>query len=74
MTDTIKTFRISEPDLQKLEAALPRLCEHMGEANNRPQVQMLFSELKEIVSNVRWEYGPPLEVTVMRPRDESDDI
>lgn len=40
MTDTIKTLRISEPDLQKLEAALPRLCEHMGEANNRPQVQI----------------------------------
>lgn len=64
--DTIKTFRISEPDLQKLESALPRLCDHMGEANNRPEVQMLFRELKEIVSNVRWEYGPPLEVEIVR--------
>lgn len=65
-SDTIKTFRIAEPDLQKLESALPRLCEHMGEANNRAEVQVLFGEVKQILSDVRWEYGPPMKVEIVR--------
>ena len=57
-----RLFQIYEDDLQKLEHTLPRIAEHCGEAMNRPEVQVLFQELKEIVSNVRWNYGPPTEV------------
>jgi hypothetical protein len=62
MSNTIPTFRITEPDLAKLEAALPRLCEMAGMLLNRPEAQMLFGECKEILSNVRWDYGPPTQV------------
>jgi hypothetical protein len=65
MSNTIPTYRITEPDLAKLEAALPRLCEMAGALLNRPEVQVLFGECKEILSNVRWDYGPPTQVIQM---------
>lgn len=66
VTDIIRTFRITEPDLQKLEAAVPEICDLIGVANNNPRVQVLLSECKEILSNVRWSYGPPQSVEVVR--------
>jgi hypothetical protein len=57
-----KLFHIYETDLQKLEAALPRIMDAAGMALNRPDVQVLFDEVKEIISNVRWDYGPPTEI------------
>ncbi len=55
-------FHIYETDLQKLESALPRIMDAAGMALNRPDVQVLFDEVKEIISNVRWDYGPPSEI------------
>lgn len=55
-------FQVYETDLQKLEAALPRIMEACGMALNRPDVQVLFDEVKDIVSNIRWNYGPPTEI------------
>lgn len=60
-----KQFQISEPDLHKLETYLPKLCERVGLANNDPVVQALFGEVKEILSDVRWSYGPPQEVCII---------
>lgn len=53
-----RLFQIHEDDLQKLENALPRLHDAFGLALNRPDVQVLLEEVKEIISNVRWNYGP----------------
>ncbi len=62
MTNSVHMFQIYETDLAKLESALPRLMEAAGLTLNRPDVQVLFEEVKEIVSNVRWNYGPPQHV------------
>jgi hypothetical protein len=58
----VKLFRIYEDDLAKLETMLPRLADALGVAMNRPDVQVMVGEVKEIVSNVRWDYGPHTEV------------
>jgi hypothetical protein len=58
----VKLFQVYEDDLQKLEHAMPKIMDHCGEALNRPELQVLFQEVKEILSNVRWNYGPPSEV------------
>lgn len=58
-------FHIYEGDLAKLERALPKLCDAAGMALNKPQNQVLFEECKDIISNVRWNYGPPQEVRIM---------
>lgn len=57
-----RLFQIYEDDLQKLEHALPGIVEHLGEAMNQPRVQVLVEEVKEILSNVRWNYGPHTNV------------
>lgn len=58
----MKLFQINEQDLGKLEAALPRIMDAAGLSLNRPDVQVLFEEVKDIISNVRWNYGPPTEI------------
>jgi hypothetical protein len=62
MTNSVHMFQIYETDLAKLESAMPRLMDAAGVALNRPDVQVLFDEVKEILSNVRWNYGPPQNV------------
>jgi hypothetical protein len=66
----MKLFRIYESDLQKLETALPKLMDAAGLALNRPDVQVMFEEVKDILSNVRWDYGPPSEVHHVAVGDE----
>jgi hypothetical protein len=60
-----KLFHITESDLQRLEAALPRIHDHCGMLLNSPDLQILFGEAKEILSNVRWDYGPHTDVSVV---------
>ncbi len=57
-----RLFQVYESDLQMLEHALPRLHEALGESVNKPEVQVLLQEVKEIISNVRWNYGPHTDV------------
>jgi hypothetical protein len=68
----MKLFQINEQDLGKLEAALPRIMNAAGLALNRPDVQVLFEEVKDILSNVRWDYGPPSEVHHIPAGDSRD--
>jgi hypothetical protein len=61
----MKLFQVYENDLQKLEYALPRLQEALLPRLNDPELQVLFAECKEVISNIRWNYGPPSEVQVV---------
>lgn len=63
-----KLFQIYEEDLAKLEVALPRLMQIAGVYLNTPEAQVLFSEAKEILSNIRWDYGPPSEIEVIEAK------
>lgn len=65
------TFQIYEEDLGELERALPQLAEAMTPAlNNRLRVQL--RRCQSILSNVRWNYGPPKDVQIV-PADADQD-
>lgn len=55
---TTRMFQISESDLADLEALIPRIMQDFSEMCNRPAVRVKLRRLKEILSNVRWDYGP----------------
>lgn len=66
---TIKHFIVSEDDLETLERALPSLQDAMMSAPgviNRKDVSDHLKMCKEILSNVRWNYGPPMQVETIR--------
>ncbi len=60
----VKMFQISEDDLRILESELPLILDHpdVFSACNNPIVRKRWDAVKVILSNVRWGYGPPLEV------------
>mgnify|MGYP000667980780 CR=1 FL=1 len=61
--DVSRLFQIHEADLEDMERTIPKLASLIavaGKLDNRARVQL--RRLKEIVSNVRWDYGPPTEV------------
>lgn len=63
-----KLFQIREDDLAELEHILPQFCSDLYVSmDNRKRVQ--FRRVQEILMNVRWNYGPPIEVEVI-PADE----
>lgn len=57
-----KLFHIYESDLSILETALPVLQDALMERACEPSIQVRLQEVKDILSNVRWNYGPPLEM------------
>jgi len=65
----MKLYRITEDDLETLEGSMPFLCDAMmchADLINRKDVNEHLSMLKTIVSNVRWGYGPPTEVEILK--------
>ncbi len=65
-----RLLQIHESDLAELEHAIPLLCEVAMQShdNNRSRVQI--RRVKEILSNVRWNYGPWSDVTIIPAGDE----
>lgn len=60
---TTRLFQIKEDDLAELERSVPDICHAMyAELTNRQRVQ--FRRLREILADVRWNYGPPGAVRV----------
>lgn len=57
-----RLYRITEEDLAILESELPRLLESSMMECNDPIIRKRWEMVKSIVSNVRWDYGPPTEV------------
>lgn len=59
----MKLFQIYEDDLAALEADAPWLCERLVftlAMDNAARIRI--RRLKSILTNVRWNYGPPSEV------------
>ena len=67
-----KLYQITEDDLAILEAELPRLMEASMLACNDPVTRKRWSAVKTIVSNVRWDYGPPDEIHQLDSDPHSD--
>lgn len=61
----MKLYQVTEDDLETLESALPSLQDAMmstPEIINRNDVQEHLAMVKVIISNIRWNYGPPTNV------------
>ena len=64
-----KLFQIKEDDLGALEATMPQLADAlMPVLNNRLRVQL--RRVQQVLSDVRWGYGPPSEVHIISPDDD----
>lgn len=65
----MKLFQINEDDLARLEHVLPELADHMmmlmANPEAAPRLRKQWREVQEILSNVRWNYGPPRDVTII---------
>lgn len=59
---TTKLYQIKEDDLAVLEAELPRILDASAMACNDALTRKRWQMVKEIISNVRWDYGPPQQV------------
>lgn len=60
----MKLFQINEDDLAAMERTLPELASALYPTmDNRLRVQL--RRMQNILGNVRWNYGPPSDVTVI---------
>lgn len=70
-----KSFHICEPDLAELERILPQIQDALfPQLANKAiagRLRVQLRRVKDILSNVRWDYGPPLEVHIV-PADDFD--
>lgn len=65
-----RMFQIHEDDLAELERLVPRLGEALM-TNLTPCLRTQLRRCKTILSDVRWDYGPPSDVDVI-PADSDD--
>lgn len=56
-----KNYMIHEKDLADLERVLPMLACALQD-NLTPKIKAQLRRVKQIVSDIRWDYGPPEEV------------
>ncbi len=64
----MKLFQINEDDLSALEHVLPQLASDLyrelaGPA--APRIRKQLRQAQEILSKVRWNYGPPTDVQII---------
>lgn len=57
-----KLFQITETDLAVLEAEIPAILDASMMTCNDTITRKRWQLVKEIISNVRWNYGPPSQV------------
>jgi len=63
-----RLFQINESDLSELERILPQVGESLLPVmSNRDRVHL--RRVQAILSNVRWNYGPPTEIEKIDPAD-----
>ena len=62
-----KLFQIYDSDLADLERILPELLHDLAFSNPCPQVRAKFRRVRQIISDVRWNYGPPEQVEKIDP-------
>ena len=68
---SLRLHQISEDDLTSLEHDLPLIMDAcFDRIDNR--LRMKFRSVKEILSNVRWGYGPPLYSEKVPAEDVGD--
>lgn len=75
--DTTRMMPIREPDLAELERLLPMLTDEIEFGNGRAGISALspagrtrVRRIQQILSDVRWNYGPHTEIEVIPAGDE----
>lgn len=67
-----RSLHIYDEDLAVLESLIPELCESLREkTNNAHRVKM--RRVKEILSNVRWNYQPHTDIEIVGDCDEQNE-
>lgn len=68
----MKFHQINNDDLVALEELAPELLWLLDLKLNDTAIRMKARRIKEILSNVRWSYGPPEEVEIQDATDPDD--
>ena len=66
----MRLFQLTESELEYLERELPKLMDYNLESCNDRSVRLKWGRIKEILSDVRWGHGPPIEVTRIPTGDD----
>lgn len=66
-----KLFQIYQDDLADLERIVPQISDKLMEHLD-PALKTQFRRLKTILSDVRWNYGPPLHVEKVQGDDNDE--
>lgn len=57
-------FRINHSDLEELERVVPELCDRIPKDTD-PRVRAQIQRIKRILSDVRWDYQPHSNGTII---------
>lgn len=68
-----KIHQIYEADLEALESNLPALMNASFVQCNDPIIRKRWEQVKSIVSNVRWNYGPPVVVKTESAAEDGEE-
>lgn len=74
---TNKNYFIPESDLALLERCVPllhELCCSLPAGYKRPDIQVAIEECKRILSDVRWGYGPFLDIEIVPARPPEPEL
>lgn len=69
MSQTIHNFRITEDDLTSLEDCLSLIARegvHWEHLNQRPDIKDAWKMVQKVLSDVRFDYGPPISSEVVK--------
>jgi len=58
-------FQITEPDLAELERLLPDIADRLYCPAMTNADRVMIRRVQKIITDVRWNYGPPLEVEIV---------
>lgn len=71
MGAAVRQFQISEEDLATLERLVPDVLQRLTmRPDATPQDRSNYRQIRDILVNVRWKYGPPEQVTRIEGGDE----
>lgn len=61
--------QITDDDLGTLEAEMPQLMSASYELCNDPLTRRRWEAVRDVITRVRWNYGPPVQVKTEPPED-----
>jgi len=66
-----RLFQITEDDLADLERIVPDLADALATPSLDNAMRVRIRRIQKVLSDVRWNYGPPAEVDVVPVDDQA---